>query len=146
MARRDSRERISGLTYVDHVSMATDKDRCLYCNGFGDQVDHYPPIAQAKFFKHWPNGFRIRACQTCNWNLGDEVHNSLEERKEAALKNILTRRIPPRFETKGERQRYLRMEQVMFSIARRRPLQNADDLLDELMRGPNEPRERNSKD
>lgn len=132
-----SRERKSKiLVYVNHISMAS--DRCLYCNGYGDQTDHYPPLAQARYFKHWPHGFKIRACQTCNWNLGDTVQDSLEERKEEALKNIPTRRIPPRFNTKKEREAYLRMEQVMIAIARRQPLRriNPDTLLNELLGEP----------
>lgn len=127
----DRREKTAAIPYKDHASMAG--DRCLYCQGFGDQVDHYPPVAQARYFTHWPQGFRIRACLTCNWNLSDSVQSTLAERKEAALVTIEARRIPPRFKSKKDRDDYNRMERIMFCIARRLPIQNADDLLNELI-------------
>ena len=124
------------MTYKDHSSM--EGTVCFYCYHFGDTTDHYPPLALQHLFwnKGMKTGLRIRACWTCNWTLGDSVQKTLAERRAAATAPIETKRIPPRFKTRAERDAYKRAERMMLRIARRGRMpedrMNADEMMNEL--------------
>lgn len=143
----DSRESKVSLPYVNHVSIAG--DRCFYCGGYGDQVDHFPPISQIKNLTlSSPHGFRIRACLRCNWNLSDSVQSSIEERKKVALNDYspdyVIKKVLPRFDSKEEKMKWLRMDRMLKAIARGEhwagevqdpQVKQADDWLNELKEG-----------